>query len=172
METKQEFVQIPAPAKMLADARFNRFSNIIYRWAVALFIAIGVLLLSSILFSILGPVLYFCVIALLLLMMGAMLVFTLGTVVVMPWNPLAKLWDFFTTLTSSSNTIIGLIAHLFNATKWVSLVGIVVAVLSIVLICVGKKQPKVGKIILLSIFIVLMVIVFGFQVLTGGVQWQ
>lgn len=168
METKQEFVQIPAPAKMLADARFNRFSNIIYRWAVTLFIAIGVMLLSSML----GPLLYICAIVLLFLMMGAMLVFTLGTVVVMPWNPLAKLWNLLTTLTNSSDTIMGLTAHLFNATKWVSLVGIVVSVLSIILICVGKKQPKIGKIILLSIFIVLMVIVSGFQVVTGGVQWQ
>jgi len=168
METKQELIDIPAPGKMLGDARFNRFSNIIYRWAVALFIAIGVMLLSSIL----GPLLYICVIILLFLMICAMLVFTLGTVVVMPWNPLSKLWSLLTTLTNSSDTIMGLTAHLFNATKWVSLVDIVVSVLSIILICVGKKQPKVGKIILLSIFIVLMFVVFGFQVLTGGVQWQ
>ena len=156
-----------APVAMLAQARLNRISRICFNLAIALFIAIFAMLLSSIL----GPILYICVVVLLLLVMGCMLVFTVGAVVVIPGNPLGKVWALFQTITGANDSIMWLTAQMFNATKWVALVGVAVSLLSITLISVSKKQPKVGKIILLSLAILVMLIVFAFQVLTGGVQW-
>ncbi len=152
--------------KMLRQTRIDRLMNIFFRMAITMFCLIWAALFSSLL----GPVLYFTIIVILLLVMGCMLVFTLGTIFAMPGNPLGKVWGFFQKLTNGSDSVLGLTQICFNATKWLALAGIILSVLTIVMLAMNRHPSKVGKIVWLSIFIVVSAIVFAFQIITGGMQ--
>ena len=93
-----------------------------------------------------------------------------GIAFAIPGNPVAKLWGFLQKMLSANDSILHVTQVCFNATKWISLVALVLSLIALILVIVGKKQPKVGKSILLSVFMIVSIVVFVFQLTTGGIQ--
>lgn len=152
--------------QILAQARLNRFTTIFFNFAVTMFCIVWVALLSSLL----GQILYFFVLASLFVAIICMIIFTLGIAFAIPGNPVAKLWGFLQKMLSANDSILHVTQVCFNATKWISLVALVLSLIALILVIVGKKQPKVGKSILLSVFMIVSIVVFVFQLTTGGIQ--
>ena len=165
MESK-EIISPMAPAHILRQAHVDRFTNIFSNMAVTMSCLILVALLSSIL----GPVLYLFAVVVLFLVMGCMVVFTMGTVFVIPGNPIAKVWGVLQKVIKGGDSITNIAQICLNATKWLALAAIIASVIGIAILTLSKKPSKVGRIVLLSILIVLNAAVFAFQIVTGGMQ--
>jgi len=165
MESKEIILPI-APAHILRQAHVDRFTNIFFNMAVTMSCLILVALLSRVF----GQILYFFVLASLFVAIICMIIFTLGIAFAIPGNPVAKLWGFLQKMLSANDSILHVTQVCFNATKWLALAAIITSVVGIAILTLSKKPSKVGRIVLLSILIVLNVAVFAFQIVTGGMQ--
>ena len=155
-----------SPKKIIVSSRLNRFTNIFFSISIALISIVGLFLLSSIL----TPLLWIAVIAVFLVVMICMVVFSFGSVFVMDSKPMAKLWNLFTKLTGSGDSMYSLTQFCFNSTQWISLAGMIIGALAIVFAIISKTKFKVLKIVLVAIFMVLFAVVFAFIEITGGIQ--
>ncbi len=155
-----------SPKKIIATSRLNRFGNIFFSISIALISIVGLFLLSSIL----TPLLWIAAIAAFFVILVCMVVFSFGAVFVMDSEPMAKLWNLFTKLTGSGDSMFSLTQFCFNSTQWISLAGMIVCAIAIVFLSINKTKFKALKIVLVAIFIVLFAVVFAFMELTGGIQ--
>ena len=162
MENQEiEIKQSIPPKNILKQSRYFRTSNIFFNLSVTSIILVFVALLSTVL----TPLLYFFAVVALFLAIIMLVIFTLGIVFAVPGGLVQKMWSLLTSMVSNSDTIMNITKFCFNSTKWLSIVGVVASVLSIVFIALSKVKNKVWKIILLGILIVIFCVVFVFQMM-------
>jgi len=155
------------PNNMLKQLRLQRFSKIFFNMAIATSILVFIALLSSLI----TPLLYFFALVVLIIVVMGLIIFTAGAAFFMPGNPVGIVWGLLSGLVSSGESMSEFVKFCFNITKWISIVGIVLSVIAIVFLSITKsKQKFVVKIIVLSILILVLGVVFAFQMLTGGMQ--
>ena len=159
------------PSAVVAEMRVFRLSKILFNMTVA----IAVINILALLSSIIAPITYaFVLIAVLLFVLLAILlmtVFTFGIVFAIPDGPVQKLWGFLTRFTDSGESVMNVTMILFNSSKWLSLIGIILSVLSALFICLSKSSTfKAAKVTLLVFLTVIFGAVFAFQLITGGMQ--
>lgn len=97
-------------------------------------------------------------------------VFTIGLIYFADNNPIPKLFEFIQTIGDSSEKFLNFTKICFNMTKWIALAGIIFSIASIVFTVLTKRSSKVPKIVLFSLLIVIFVVIFAFQLITGGLQ--
>lgn len=155
------------PTGMLTQSRLQRFGKIFFNMSIAACVLIAIALLSTVATQLLfiGG----------LLVLGTALIgiviFTAGAAFFMPGNPVGFIWGLLAALVNSSDSMGEFVKFCFNITKWISLVGIVLAAIAITFISINKsKQNFATKIVVLSIFIIAFAVVFAFQMITGGMQ--
>lgn len=155
------------PKGMLVQSRLQRFDKVFFN----LSIAASVLVLVALLSSFVTPMLFLFALVVLFGVLLALIVFTAGTAFFMPGNSVGIIWSLISKLVGSGEAMTEFVAFCFNITKWISIVGVVLSAIAIVFMSINKnKQHFVGKIITLSILIALLIFVFVFQVVTGGMQ--
>ena len=157
---------ISVPKHVLCDLRRQRLGRIILNMTVFC----AVLDLLALLSTVITPILYLLLVVINLLAIISLVFFTLGMVFLIHDGPVQKLWDYLKMLTDSSDGIMDTVRLTFNSTKWISLVGIVLAVASILFIITGKGRYKALKIAALVVLILVFGVILLFQLITGGMQ--
>ena len=171
MEDNQLLVSnsnVNPPAVLLKQDRLYRVGKIFLNIAMTL-LCLTLLGLISI---VLSPVLYLFALAAIFVLIAVIVIFTLGTVFTMENNPIPKLWDFLESILDKGDALMEITAFCFNLTKWLSIAGMALAVLSLIFIAITKKRRKTLKIVFLCIAIAILAFVCVFQFTTGGFQWQ
>ena len=87
-ENEEIVLNTAAPTKVESKEKINRFGRIFFNMALALVIISGLCMLSTII----TPVFYLAVLAILFIITVAIVVFSLGTTFAMENNPAAKVW--------------------------------------------------------------------------------
>ena len=167
MEEKVIKTNDTPPAKMIVENRINRFGKIFFNFAIT----VAFLTLFAFLSTLLTPILYIFVLAVLFCVICGIFIFSLGFVLTIPDNILGKLWALLGNLLNSGDSMGVFIAYCFDISKWLSLVGAIVSAISIVFIALTKRRNKTTKIVILSILMALFLVYFILQIITGGVQW-
>ncbi len=155
------------PAGMLNQLRLQRFAKIFFNLAIAVSVLIAIALLSTVV----TPLLFIFALIILIIAVIGLILFTAGAAFFMPGNPVGLLWGLLSGLVGSSDSMGEFVKFCFNITKWISVVGVVLSAIAILFLSVSKsKQNFVVKIVVLSILIVVMIAIFVFHMLTGGMQ--
>ena len=155
------------PKGMLNQLRLQRFSKIFFNMAIATSVLVFIALLSSVV----TPLLYICALVVLIIVGVGLILFTAGGAFFIPGNPVGIIFGLLSGLASNSDLMGEFVKFSFNITKWISVVGVVLSVIAIVFLSINKsKQKFVTKIVALSILILVLIAIFAFQMLTGGMQ--
>ena len=158
--------EMTPPARFVAQSRLGRIAQTYLTISITAIVLIVLALLSSIL----GPIAYIFFIAILLIIMGAIVLFTVGTVLLVPNNLVSKMWAFFKSVTGASDSMMKVVNFCFNSIRWIALVGMIASTIAIVFTSIHKGEFKALKIVILSILLVLFIVAFVFFVITGGAQ--
>lgn len=153
------------PEEIVIQDRFYRLSKILF----SLTIFLGGLLFVSLLANILGPILYVFTVVILIIFIVLMVVFTLGTVFVMPNSPMPKVLEIFKNVVNANNSVTKITQFCYSTTKWIALLSIASAILTIILLLKTKRKGWLKKVVLLSLLIVVFSVIFIIQ-LVGGMQ--
>ena len=127
------------------------------------------LLFVSLLANILGPILYVFAVLILILFIILMVVFTLGTVFVIPNSPMPKILEIFKNVVNANNSVTKITQFCYSTTKWIALLSVASAISAIVFLLKTKRKGWLKKVASLSLLIVIFSIIFIIQ-LVGGMQ--
>lgn len=153
------------PDEIVIQDRFYRLGKILF----SLTIFLGCLLVVSLLSNILGPILYVFTVAILILFIALMVIFTLGTVFVMPNSPMPKVLEVYKNVVNANNSVTKITQFCCGTTKWLALLGIASAILGITFLLKNKRNGWLKKVVSLSVLIVIFSIILIIQ-LVGGIQ--
>lgn len=156
------------PAILAKQAKYNRFGRIFYNLALTSLTLDLIALLSMVL----GPIMLLFAIVVLFLAVAAMVVFTFGTVLLNPGNPASRLWSLLGSIMDSADGINTFVGFCVEMTKWISILGLVASICSIVFISLNNSKGKTGKLVFLIINIVVLAIVLILHLASGGQLWQ
>lgn len=168
MEENVKVNDIPScPKNVFVDARCDRFGRIFFNMALACLITMLVLFSSTIM----GPLLYALVMILLFIVAIAMSVFTLGLIYLDSNNTMGKVWGFIGKVGDVGASMQTILEICFEAIKWFAVVELVAAIAGIVFVSLTKGKSKVGKIVFLSIGIVVSIVVLALYIV-GGIAYE
>lgn len=167
-ETIVETTNVAPPTKLIVENRLNRFGKIFFNMAITA----ASLTLFALLATIITPVIYLVALAVLFGIICVIFICSLGLVLAIPDNILTKLWSLLGFVMDSGGSMGSISAFCFNISQWFALAGMILSALGIVFISLTKRKNKTTKIIALSILTTLLLGVFLFFVITGGMQWQ
>lgn len=160
--------EIPSyPKNVFVDARIDRFGKIFFHMTLACLITMLVLFSSTII----GPMLYTVVLVFLFAAAIAMSIFTLGLIYLDANNTMGKVWEFIGKVGDAGASMQTILEICFEAIKWFTVVCIVASVAGIVFTSLTKGKSKVGKIVFLSIGIVVSIVVLALYII-GGIAYE
>lgn len=152
------------PANILNEQRLNRFGNIFTKMAITS----AILMLLALLSTMITPILFVCVILVLFTAVILMVVCTFGAVFAIESKPVEKVWSLLKNVLNSGDSMERILVFCMELSKWIAIAGAVASAIAIVFVAVSKATRKTSKIIWLSIGIVLFVLYFIINIITGG----
>ena len=147
--------------KEKANAGFlNRFSKVFFIIAII----VAVLTLLALAMSVLTPLLTVVIMVVIILAIILIVVCTLGTIFATDKNPIPKLWSAFKSVSNSTNLVKKISQICLICAKWLSLAGVILAIISLVLVSASKCKYKVLKIIVLALLAIILGVFFIYQI--------
>ena len=139
--------------KFNRSLRMDRFARIFFNLTVAAVVIASLAAIATIFI----PLAQLFLIVLVLIFLLGIIVFTFGAAFAMPGNPVGQVWEFLGKITKF-DSMSTLITHIINAIPYVCIVGLVTSVVALFLAIFNKYKREVGRIVALSIFIVLLIV--------------
>ena len=151
------------------DVRLFRFASILFNIATACLVVCVIAAFSSFIIPVFYAfVMLFAIMILILLFF--LVILTFGLILLVPNNPIRKMLDFIQN--SNMEKVAKISQKCFNVVPYVCFVGLALSCFAIIMLAFTKNKDKKTKIILLSIFAVLMVLALIVYYSLGGVIWQ
>lgn len=169
---EQTTIENALPASMYKEMNRNRISKIFAHMAITAGIATPSLILAAFLVPTMAMFVQFFVVVLGMLLMIAMVVFTIGLIFLDPSSPLGEIFNFISSISAGNEIMIKIANICFSITRYVGFIGIALSIASIVLLAVGREKGRIGKIVFISILIFFSIISIIVNFIMGGVLWS
>ena len=157
--------KLPAPQSITREMHCSRFGIIFNNMTITC----GSLLLCALLSFVIYPFMLFFVGLIGFLIIGVMIVCTLGLVLLAEEQPVAQAFDIVTKVFDAANmdVVLGFVASLI---PYFIYAGIATAILSIVTLSFSNHKGKKGRIVTASIFLGIFVIglILYYLIILGG----
>lgn len=147
----------------IRSIRMDRISKIFFNMSI---VAISLLFMSA-LSTIFVPIAQLFLIIVMFIVIVCAIIFTFGTIFVVPNSPIGKMWDFLIDLTNF-DSMENIVNYVINAIPYICFAGILLSTVSLLLNVCNKSKRSAGKIVSLSIFISLFAIGIVLFFVLGG----
>ena len=151
------------PNSQMTGMRMDRFSRIFFNISLTCMILAFVALSST---FVLPFALMFIATITFIIILG-MILLTFGTIFLAENNPIGGMWEFLTKIFESSFAT-DAIEYCMKVLPYITIIGLAISALSILFIALSRKKGWIGRLVAVSIFALVLIIILILYFFVGG----